>query len=392
MTHRRRQARKSRQQRIGFESLESRQVLTAGLGGVDPDLWAWDAGAAAESADILAESWVASDGWYDDNWWVDDGSWVDDTSWNDGGSWSNDDWWVTADWSGDDSAFGTDVVTAFVDAVADEGSGLQTAIKVDVGSTVTGEAAVSEPNPFAPEATPGPEAVPAAETFIVSLTPYDVAAESVHRVELSVEPVTEVLWGTVFEDLTAVTVATATADTTAGDQHESVIDVPSFELILEGFDPAPAVLDDAAVTELDDPVVMVDEPVATVDEPVAMVDEPVVMVDEPVVMVDDPVVMVDDPVVMVDDPVVMVDEPVVMVDEPVATVDESVAVVPSTPLPAGRTPAKTQSVAGRFTSWAGMFVQGFGGFSGSSDAASLSDSEIPGRGRLRGRLPFRPAN
>ena len=361
MTHRRRQARKSRQQRVGFESLESRQVLAADFGDVDPDLWAWDAGAAAESADILAESWEASDGWYDDNWWVDDSSWVDDTSWNDAGSWSNDDWWVTANWSGDDSAVGTAVASAVEDAGGDDGSGLQTAIKVDVGSTVTGEAAVSEPNIFAPEVTPGPEAVPAAETFIVSLTPYDVAAESVHRVELSVEPVIEVLWGTVSDGVTDVTV---TAETSAGDQDAAVIDAPSFNVILEGVDSATAGLDDTAVTEFEDPSAVVDEPVATVDEPV----------------------------VMVDDPVVMVDEPVVMVDEPVATVDESVAVVPSTPLPAGRTPAKTQSVAGRFTSWAGMFVQGFGGFSGSSDAPSLSDSEIPGRGRSRSRLPFRPVN
>jgi hypothetical protein len=435
MTPRRRKSHRSRQQRIGFESLESRQVLTAAFVDVDPDIWAWDAGAAAESADIWTESWVASDGWYDDSWWV------DDSSWNDEGSWSNDDWWVTADWSGDDSAVGIDVATAVVDGVVDDASGLQTGITVDAGSALTGGDGGSEWNAFAPETTRSPEPVPAAETFVVLLEPQDVAAESFALAEPSSEPAIDVLWGTISEGLTDVAVAVETAETSASDQDASGTDPTSYEVIQEGNDPAPESLDDADVAEwgetvlmVDDPVAMVDDPVAMVDDPVAMVDDPVAMfddpvavfddpvavfdepvavfdepvavfdepvavvddpvavVDDPVAVVDDPVAVVDDPVAVVDDPVAVFDDPVVMVDEPVAVFDEPVAMVDPTTLPPRPTVAKTQGLAGRFTSWFGMFMQGFGGFSASSDAASLSDSEIPGRGRLRGRLPFRPAN
>ena len=338
MTRRQRRPRRNHQQRIGFESLESRQVLAADFGDVGPDLWAWDAGAAAEFADISAESWVASDGWYDDSWyddswWVDDGSWVDDTSWNDAGSWSNDDWWVTADWSGDDSAVGTTVASAVEGAGGDDGSGLQTATTGDAGSTVTAGEAVSERYSFAPETTPGPEAASAFETFIVSLEPQNVSAETFTPSERSSEPVIEVLWGTVSDGVTDVTV---TAETSAGDQDAAVIDAPSSDVILEGVGSAPAGLDDTAVTEFDDPVAVVDDPVAVVDDPVAVVAPTTVSPPPPV--------------------------------------------------------AKTQGSAGRSTSWFGMFMQRFGGFSAASDPASLSDSEIPGRGRLRGRLPFRPAN
>ena len=381
MTPRRRKSHTSRQQRIGFESLESRQVLTAGFADVSPAIWTGDAG--AESTDIVADSWVAFDGWYDDSWWVDDGAWVDagawvdDTWWNDEGSWSNDDWWVTADWSGDDSTVGIDVATAVVDGVVDDESGLQTGITVDAGSTVTGGEGGSEWNAFAPEATPGPDAASALETLVVSLEPEDVSAESFTPTEPSSEPVTDVLWGTVSEGLTDVTVAAETTETSASDQDASAIDPPPYEMIREGNDPAPAALDDVADAEWDEPVLMVDDPVTVFDEPVFMVDEPVAVVDEPVAVVDEPMTVVD--------------EPMTVVDEPVAVVYEPMTVVAPTAVPPLPPVATTQGLAGRSTSWFGMFMQGFGGFSASSDAASLSDSEIPGRGR-RGRLPFRPAN
>ena len=366
MTRRQRRPRRNHQQRIGFESLESRQVLAADFGDVDLDLWAWDAGAAAESVDILAESWLASDGWYDDSWWVDDGSWVDNTSWSDAGSWSNDDWWVTANWSGDDSAVGTTVASAVEDVggddgSGDDGSGLQTATTGDAGSTETAGEAVSEWYSFAPETTPGPEAASAFETVTVALEPQDVSAETFTPPERSSEPVIEVLWGTVSDGVTDVSV---TAETSAGDQDAAVIDAPSSDVILEGVDSALAGLDDTAVTEFDDPVVVVDDPVVVVDDPVAVVDDPVAVVDDPVAVVDDPVAVVDDPVAVV----------------------APTTVSPPPPV------AKTQGSAGRSTSWFGTFMQRFGGFSAASDPASLSDSEIPGRGRLRGRLPFRPAN
>jgi hypothetical protein len=389
MTPRRRKSHRSRQQRIGFESLESRQVLTAGFADVGPAIWTGDAG--AESTDIVADSWVAFDGWYDDSWWVDDGAWVDDTWWNDEGSWSNDDWWVTADWSGDDSTVGVDVATAVVDGVVDDESGLQTGITVDAGSTVTGGEGGSEWNAFAPEATPGPDGASALETLVVSLEPEDVSAESFTPTEPSSEPVTDVLWGTVSEGLTDVTVAAETTETSASDQDASAIDPPPYEMIREGNDPAPAALDDVAAAEWDEPVLMVDEPVLMVDEPVLMVDEPVFMVDEPVAVVDEPMTVVDEPMTVVDEPMTVVDEPMTVVYEPMTVVYEPMTVVAPTAVPPLPPVATTQGLAGRSTSWFGMFMQGFGGFSASSDAASLSDSEIPGRGR-RGRLPFRPAN
>jgi len=306
---------------------------------------------------------------------------------------------VTADWSGDDSAVGIDVATAVVDGVVDDASGLQTGITVDAGSALTGGDGGSEWNAFAPETTRSPEPVPAAETFVVLLEPQDVAAESFALAEPSSEPVIDVLWGTNSEGLTDVAVAVETAETSASDQDASGTDPTSYEVIQEGNDPAPESLDDADVAEwdetvlmVDDPVAMFDDPVAMVDDPVAMVDDPVAMVDDPVAMFDDPVAVFDDPVAVFDDPVSVVDDPVAVVDEPVAVVDDPVAMVDPTTLPPRPTVAKTQGLAGRFTSWFGMFMQGFGGFSASSDAASLSDSEIPGRGRLRGRLPFRPAN
>jgi len=501
MIQRRRKPRRSRQQRIGFESLESRQVLTAAFVDVDPGMWAWDAGAAAESADIWAESWVASDGWYDESWWGDDSSWVDDNWWNDEGSWSNDDGWVTASWSSDDAAVGIDVATAVVDGVVDNDTGLQTSITVDADSTVIGGDGDGGWSAFAPEVIPVPEAASALETSGVSLEPQDVLSEVFTTAEPFFELVDEVLWGTVSEGLTDVTV---TAEASAGDQNGAVIDASSYEFILRSDDSTPAVLDDAAVAEFDEPlavfdeplavfdeplavldepvavfdepvavfdepvavfdepvavfdepvavfdepvavfdepvavfdepvavfdepvavfdepvavfdepvavfdepvavldepvavfdepVAVFDEPVAVLDEPVAVLDEPVAVLDEPVAVLDEPVAVLDEPVAVLDEPVAVLDEPVAVLDEPVAVVDVPVAVVAPITVPPRPPVAKTQGLAGRSTSWFGMFMQGFGGFSASSDAASLSDSEIPGRGRLRGRLPFRPAN
>ena len=361
MPQRPRRPRRNHQQRIGFESLESRQVLTAAFVDVDPDMWAWDAG--MESADIGAESWVASDGWHDDSLWIDDGSWVDDSWWSDEGSWSNDDWWVTADWSGDDAAVGTDVATAVVDAGVGDDTGLQTAITVDAGSTVSGEDSGSGWSAVAPEVVSGPEADTALETSGVSLEPQDVVADFFAPAEPSSEPVIDVLWDTVSEGFTDVTVAAVTSEISAGDRDASVTDPTSYEVILGSNDPAPEALDDAAVTEWDETVTAFDDPVAVVDDPVAVFDDPVAVVDDPVAVVDDPVAVFDDPV----------------------------AVVAATTVPPRQTPAHVGVSAGGSTSWFGMFMRGFGGFSAASDPAGLSDSEIPGRGR-RGRLPFRPAN
>jgi hypothetical protein len=392
MPQRPRRPRRNHQQRIGFESLESRQVLTAAFVDVDPDLWAWDAG--VESADIGAESWVASDGWYDDSWWIDDGSWVDDSWWSDEGSWSNDDWWVTADWSGDDAVVGTDVATAVVDA----GSGLQTAITVDAGSSVSDDGSGSGWSAVAPEVVPGPEAETALETSGVSLERQDVVADFFAPAEPSSEPVIDVLWDTVSEGFTDVTVAAVTSEISAGDREASVTDPTSYEVSLGSNDPAPEALDDAAVTEwdetvlaFDDPVTAFDDPAAVFDDPAAVVDDPAAVVDDPAAVVDDPAAVVDDPAAVFDDPAAVFDDPAAVFDDPVTVFDDPAAVVATTTVPPRQTPAQVGVSAGRSTSWFGMFMRGFGGFSAASDPASLSDSEIPGRGR-RGRLPFRPAN
>ena len=103
-------------------------------------------------------------------------------------------------------------------------------------------------------------------------------------------------------------------------------------------------------------------------------------------VVEDPVVVVEDPVVVVEDPVVVVEDPVVVVEDPVV-----VAEPPASPPRRGTVPA-VFGVARRFSSWIGMVMPGFGGSQGSGDSIGSSDSEFPGRGRSRSRLPFRPAS
>jgi hypothetical protein len=121
------------------------------------------------------------------------------------------------------------------------------------------------------------------------------------------------------------------------------------------------------------------------------------VVEDPVVVVEDPVVVVEDPVVVVDDPVVAVDDPVVAV----AVVDPVVAVAVVDPVVVAELPASPPSwvtapavfgVARRVSSWIGMVMPGFSGSQGSGDSIGSSDSEFPGRGRSRSRLPFRPAS
>ena len=86
------------------------------------------------------------------------------------------------------------------------------------------------------------------------------------------------------------------------------------------------------------------------------------------------------------DPVVVVEDPVVVVEDPVV-----VAEPPASPPRRGTVPA-VFGVARRFSSWIGMVMPGFGGWQGSSDSIGSPDSEFPGRGRSRSRLPFRPAS
>jgi hypothetical protein len=119
-----------------------------------------------------------------------------------------------------------------------------------------------------------------------------------------------------------------------------------------------------------------------------VVEDPVVVVEDPVVVVEDPVVVVEDPVVVVEDPVVVVEDPVVVV----AVVDPVVvAELPASP-PSWVTAPAVFGVARRVSSWIGMVMPGFGGSQGSGDSIGSSDSEFPGRGRSRSRLPFRPAS
>ena len=79
-------------------------------------------------------------------------------------------------------------------------------------------------------------------------------------------------------------------------------------------------------------------------------------------------------------------DPVVVVEDPVV-----VAEPPASPPRRGTVPA-VFGVARRFSSWIGMVMPGFGGSQGSGDSIGSSDSEFPGRGRSRSRLPFRPAS
>jgi hypothetical protein len=112
--------------------------------------------------------------------------------------------------------------------------------------------------------------------------------------------------------------------------------------------------------------------------------DPVVV--DPVVV--DPVVV--DPVVVVVHPVVVVEDPVVVVE--VAVVDPVVvAELPASP-PRRITAPAVFGVARRVSSWIGMVMPGFGGSQGPGDSIGSSDSEFPGRGRSRSRLPFRPAS
>jgi hypothetical protein len=111
--------------------------------------------------------------------------------------------------------------------------------------------------------------------------------------------------------------------------------------------------------------------------------DPVVAVEDPVVAVEDPVVAVEDPVVAVEDPVVAVE---VAVEDPVV-----VAELPASP-PRRITAPAVFGVARRVSSWIGMVMPGFGGSQGPGDSIGSSDSEFPGRGRSRSRLPFRPAS
>jgi hypothetical protein len=130
-------------------------------------------------------------------------------------------------------------------------------------------------------------------------------------------------------------------------------------------------------------------------DPVVVVEDPVVVVEDPVVVVEDPVVAVEDPVVAVEDPVVVVEDPVVAVE--VAVVDPAVvdpvvvAELPASP-PRRITAPAVFGVARRVSSWIGMVMPGFGGSQGPGDSIGSSDSEFPGRGRSRSRLPFRPAS
>jgi hypothetical protein len=134
---------------------------------------------------------------------------------------------------------------------------------------------------------------------------------------------------------------------------------------------------------VEDPVV--EDPV--VADPVVadpVVADPVVV--DPVVV--DPVVV--DPVVV--DPVVVVEDPVVAVAVEVAVVDPVVvAELPASP-PRRITAPAVFGVARRVSSWIGMVMPGFGGSQGPGDSIGSSDSEFPGRGRSRSRLPFRPAS
>jgi hypothetical protein len=135
---------------------------------------------------------------------------------------------------------------------------------------------------------------------------------------------------------------------------------------------------------------VVADPVVVVEDPVVVVEDPVVVVEDPVVVVEDPVVAVEDPVVAVEDPVVVVEDPVVVVE--VAVVDPVVvAELPASP-PRRITAPAVFGVARRVSSWIGMVMPGFGGSQGPGDSIGSSDSEFPGRGRSRSRLPFRPAS
>jgi hypothetical protein len=110
-----------------------------------------------------------------------------------------------------------------------------------------------------------------------------------------------------------------------------------------------------------------------------------------VVVVADPVVA--DPVVVVEDPVVAVEVAVVdpAVVDPAVVDPVVVAELPASP-PRRITAPAVFGVARRVSSWIGMVMPGFGGSQGPGDSIGSSDSEFPGRGRSRSRLPFRPAS
>lgn len=89
----------SQSQRLGFETLESRDLLAADVG---LDWWAEpaDFGSADDWSWTFDESWagdIGADQAWDDGWWVEDVSW-NDGSWNDGS-------WPPADDSGSDGAW-----------------------------------------------------------------------------------------------------------------------------------------------------------------------------------------------------------------------------------------------------------------------------------------------